>query len=89
MPFAWRLVQASLAEIGGEAKLRKGANGEGLAVTSYGSLVLDATFESDADSRVLNGQLDAIPGIIEHGIFSGLATAIFCGHEVKVLEQWR
>jgi len=89
MPFAWRVVQASVAEIGGLGKLRPGASGEGLAVTSYGSLVLDVGFEAGADSAVLNGQLDAIPGIIEHGIFSGLATAIFCGHEVKVLEQWR
>lgn len=88
MPFAWRLVQASLKEIGGQAKLRPNANGDGLAVTSHGSLVLDAVFESAEDCHELNDQLDAIPGIVEHGIFSGLATSVFCADTSKVIEQW-
>ena len=88
MPFAWRLVQVGIAEIGGVGKLRPNAGGDALAVTSYGSLVLDATFDTAIDAKVINDRLNAIPGIIEHGIFCGLATAVFCGHEGLVDEQW-
>ncbi len=88
MPFAWKLVQHSVAKIGGQGKLRPNASGDGLAVTSYGSLVLDVVFDSFTDSQSLNNSLNAIPGIVEHGIFSGLASAVFCGHDGQVHEHW-
>lgn len=84
MPFAWQLVQRSLAAIGGVGKLRK--SGDGLFVTSYGSLVLDTAFDPDLDGKTLNTHLNAIPGIVEHGIFSGLTSAVFCGHNGVVEE---
>ena len=86
MPFAWQLVQRSLAGIGGEGKLR--SNGDGLFVSSYGSLVLDTVFDSTLDGHTLNDQLNAIPGIVEHGIFAKLATVVFCGHDGAVEERW-
>lgn len=87
MPFAWQLVQAGIAEIGGVGRLRPNAAGDGLAITAYGSLVLDVSFEQVPDTRFLNNQLNAIPGIVEHGIFPGLATAVFCGENEQVTEQ--
>lgn len=87
-PFAWRLVQHSVAEIGGHGSLRQTANQDGLVVTSHGSLVLDVTFESSVDGKTLNERLNAIPGIVEHGIFNGLTRAVFCGHDGIVDEQW-
>jgi len=87
MPFAWRLVQASLAKIGGTGKLRSNAAGDGLAVTAYGSLVLDTVFDASLSGSELNERINAIPGVVEHGIFSRLATAVFCGHEGRVQEQ--
>ncbi|MGR8929328.1 MAG: ribose-5-phosphate isomerase RpiA [Gammaproteobacteria bacterium] len=86
MPFAWRLVQQSLAGIGGESVLRK--NGDGLFVTSYGSLVLDTQFDSSIDADALNEQLNAIPGIVEHGIFCGLTTVVLLGTANKIEERW-
>lgn len=87
MPFAWQLVQHSLITLGGDAQLRK--NGDGLFVSSYGSLVLDTTFDAAAiGKKSLNDQLNALPGIIEHGIFSGLTTAVFCGHNGLIEENW-
>lgn len=85
MPFAWQLVQRSLAGIGGAAKLR--ANGDGLFVTSYGSLVLDTAFDPGVDGKTLNTQLNAIPGIVEHGIFADLTSAVFCGDNGSVEER--
>lgn len=88
MPFAWKLVQRSVAAIGGHGTLRQTVNQDGLVVTSYGSLVLDVVFESNIDSKTLNERLNAIPGVVEHGIFTGLTRAVFCGHDGQVEEQW-
>lgn len=85
MPFAWQLVQKSLAEIDGHGVLRK--NGDGLFVTSYGSLVLDTQFDPGIDGKSLNERLNAIPGIVEHGIFCDLTSAVYCGQDGRVHEQ--
>lgn len=86
MPFAWQLVQQSLTEFNADAQLRR--NGDGLFVTSYGSLVLDCTFPETQEIKLLNQQLNAIPGIVEHGIFANLTSAVFCAHEGQVEESW-
>lgn len=85
MPFVWQLVHRSLTEIGGTPKLR--SNGAGLFMTSYGSLVLDTQFQSGSDAQYLNDKLNAIPGIVEHGIFTNLASVVFCGKNRQVIEQ--
>jgi len=89
MPFAWQLVQRSITKLGGLATLRANASKDGLAVTSHGSLVLDVVFDANLDHQSLNDQLNAIPGIVEHGIFYGLASAVFCAEQGQVQEQWR
>lgn len=78
-PFSWQLVLRSLQQIGGEGGLR--ANGDRLAITSHGSLVLDMAFDSSIEGDELNSELNALPGVIEHGIFHQLATSVFIGHE--------
>ena len=89
MPFAWQMVLRHLEELGGEGQLRPNTAGDGLAVTSHGSLVLDMAF-SNSDALVLNTTLNAIPGVVEHGIFANLATAVFIADEsVDVIEQRR
>lgn len=86
MPFAWQLVNQSLTNIGGTGTLR--SNGDGLFVTSHGSLVLDSVFAADVDGKTLNDTLNAVPGIVEHGIFANLTTAVFCGQNGGVEEKW-
>lgn len=76
MPFAWQLVKRSLEKIGGQGGLRQNASKDGLAVTSHGSLVLDMTFDPGMDAGTLNQQLNATPGVVEHGIFCGLASSV-------------
>ncbi len=88
MPQAWRLVLTQLKHQGGEGQLRLNASGDNVAVTASGSLVLDMQFK-DMDSLELTMILDTIPGIVEHGIFSDIASAIFIGGESEVEEHWR
>jgi ribose 5-phosphate isomerase A len=76
-PFSWQMVLRSLEQIGGEGGLRPNSNGDGLVITTHGSLVLDMTFDKSLDANELNAQLNNIPGIVEHGVFYQLATDIF------------
>lgn len=89
MPFAWQMVRRSIEAIGGQGDLRPNSSNDNLAITAYGSLVLDMTFPANMDAATLNTELNAIPGIVEHGIFSGLTSAVFCAHQGQVDEQWR
>jgi len=89
MPFAWQMILTSLEALGGRGKLRPNAAGDGLAVSSHGSLVVDMTF-GDLEVSVLDKMLNDVPGVVEHGIFTGLATAVFIADEtVGVIEQRR
>jgi ribose 5-phosphate isomerase A len=88
IPFAWQLAKRSLEAIGGRGDLRPNASKDGLAVTSHGSLVLDMAFDADLNSKTLNDALNGTPGVVEHGIFSGLASAIFVAVEGRVEERW-
>ena len=88
MPEAWKLVLAQLKQRGGNGELRLNAAGDNVAVSAHGSLVLDMRFQ-DLDSLELTMILETIPGIVEHGIFNELATAVFIGGEQTVEEHWR
>ncbi|WP_315920061.1 ribose-5-phosphate isomerase RpiA [Mesorhizobium sp. SP-1A] len=44
-------------------------------VTDGGHFILDASFGRIPDTRALSGALHAIPGVVEHGLFIGLASA--------------
>jgi ribose 5-phosphate isomerase A len=88
MPFAWQLVKKQLEAKGGRGDLRQNANKNGYAVSSYGSLILDMSFDQSIDAGTLNDMLNGIPGIVEHGIFYGLATAVLVGADGRVQERY-
>lgn len=85
-PFSWQLVLRSLQQIGGEGGLRQNASGDGLAITSYGSLVIDMVFDESLEGDELNHALNEIPGVIEHGIFYQIATHVLIGEHDGVRE---
>ncbi len=87
-PFAWQLVKHRLEAIGGRGDLRPNASKDGLAMTSHGSLVLDMVFDPSLDSKALDEALNSTPGVVEHGIFRGLASAIFIAVDGKAEERW-
>jgi ribose 5-phosphate isomerase A len=88
IPFAWQLTKRSLEAIGGCGELRQNSSKDGLAVTSHGSLVLDMVFDAGIDCKSLDEALNATPGVVEHGIFRELASAIFIAAEGRVEECW-
>ncbi len=86
-PFSWQMVLHSLQQMGGTGGLRKNANGDGLAISSQGNLIIDMTFDVSLNSDELNTALNAVPGIIEHGIFYQLATTILIGDKGAIIER--
>jgi ribose 5-phosphate isomerase A len=72
----------------GPTRLRTDRDGHAL-VTDGGHWLLDAALGRIADPAALAGRLDAIPGVVEHGLFIGLAnTAILAGEDgIRVVER--
>jgi ribose 5-phosphate isomerase A len=76
-----RAIEAVLAEMGcpGPVMVREAQNGHAF-VTDGGHWLLDAHLQRIADPRALAARLCAEPGVMEHGLFIGLArTAILAG----------
>ena len=48
-------------------------------VTDNGNLIVDCAFGVIPDARKLAAALEAIPGVVEHGLFIGLASIAILG----------
>lgn len=73
-------IEAAAGKLGvsGDIKLRMA--GDGPFLTDGGHLILDASFGRIPATRRLAEALNAIPGVVEHGLFIGLADkAILAG----------
>jgi len=74
IPFGWKSQMAYLESIGARTTLRP--DGDGPFRTDEGNFVLDCEFGQIADPAALAAQIKARGGIVEHGIFLGLATEV-------------
>jgi ribose 5-phosphate isomerase A len=80
VPFARALVARRIAKLGCEPILRRAKDG-GDYRTDNGNEILDCRFPGGiADARALELALDAIPGVVESGLFIGLAHVLVIGH---------
>ncbi len=82
------LIEAMAAQAGceGEISLRSDRKGEPF-VTDQGNFILDCDFGKIPEPEVLSFALKQVPGVVEHGLFLGVAdAAILAGPRgVKVL----
>jgi ribose 5-phosphate isomerase A len=85
-----RAMRAAFAQSGvsGQMGLRKGSEGH-VFVTDGGHWIVDAHLGRIQDAPRLAGLLSLIPGVVEHGLFIGLATtAILAGAQgIRVIER--
>src|SRR5262245_7364806 len=83
-----RAVEAAAVGCTGPALLRRAKDGHAF-VTDGGHWILDAAFERIADPKSLAERLDGIAGVVEHGLFIGLAhAAVIAGSSgVRVVER--
>lgn len=87
VPFGWESTERKLKAIGARTSLRPGLDGKPY-VTDGGHYILDCEFGSIADPKKVARELDETVGVVEHGLFLGLAKQVFVGGPggVKILK---
>jgi ribose 5-phosphate isomerase A len=85
IPFAETLIEARIEALGGKVRLRQYAYGNPF-VTDEGHHILDCTFGEIADPAGLAQRLRAMPGVVEHGLFIGMAERALIGKGTQVQE---
>ena len=89
MPMAWKATKRSLEAAGGVGDLRQNVAKDGLSISSHGSLVLDMAFDKSISEEQLNHLINNTPGVVEHGIFRGLTSAVLIAGDGKIEERWQ
>ena len=80
LPSAWKQVQKTLINLGGEGNLRMAQKKAGPIVTDQGNLILDLTFRNGIDKpELLESQINNIPGVLENGLFVNLTDEVLVG----------
>jgi ribose 5-phosphate isomerase A len=85
IPFARAVIEKKIAGLGATTKLRMKADGKPF-VTDEGHHILDCSFGKIADPAALARTLNDTPGVVEHGLFIGLATLAIVGKGGSVQE---
>lgn len=88
VPFGWEIHMPFLETLGGIPQLRLNEVTGDPFITDGGHYIIDCTFpEGISDPAALAWALSARPGIVEHGLFLNMATAVVVGtvEGVKVL----
>jgi len=88
IPFAQALIAKRIAALGAEVRLRRDANGQPY-VTDERHLILDCSFGEIRDADGLARELSDMPGVVEHGLFIGMATVVLMAKGSEVVELRR
>lgn len=80
------LVQRRLDELGLKPSLRPARNGQGPWITDEGNLILDCHCGVIEDPEELAAEIRNIVGVVEHGLFLGMATLALVAGENGVRE---
>ncbi len=85
-----RAIETAFAEnsVSGQMDIRKAKDGHAF-VTDGGHWIIDARLGQIPDSPRLAASLNSIPGVVEHGLFIGLArTVVLAGPQgIRVIER--
>ncbi len=81
IPMAWKLVKIRLEEKGARVVLREGSGKAGPVITDNGNFILDVHFPEISDPGVLERELESITGIVENGLFVGMAEIVYVGSD--------
>jgi len=89
VPFEWRCHLPVLRELGADPVLRSGGHGQPY-VTDNGNLILDCTFiDGIEDPHQLEGLLSRRAGVVETGLFLGLATGTILAGAEGITRNYR
>ncbi|XP_064809159.1 ribose-5-phosphate isomerase isoform X2 [Oncorhynchus masou masou] len=82
IPMAYVPVSRTIAKrFGGEAVLRMAVSKAGPVVTDNSNFILDWKFEHAQNWKEVNTAIKMIPGVVETGLFVGMAERVYFGME--------
>jgi ribose 5-phosphate isomerase A len=87
LAFGWRRTAERLRDLGAEPIVRH--IGREVVRTDNGHLVIDCRMPAGFDARRFAQDVDAIPGVLGHGLFLGLAERAFLADPQEVQELVR
>lgn len=82
LPMAVAPVTRALEALGGTPELRMGVNKDGPVITDQGNMVLDVKMTGIDDPAALEKTINNIPGVLENGLFVGLADEVLIGEVI-------
>ena len=82
LPDGHRQVMAQLGEMGSQPELRMAVRKAGPVVTDQGNLLVDARFPGIQEPGRLEKEINNIPGVVENGLFVGMADEVLVGEIV-------
>jgi len=85
IPFARAVLERQITSLGASCRLRLKADGSPF-VTDEGHHILDCSFGRIADPPKLARALSEMPGVVEHGLFIGIAKLALVGKVDAVVE---
>jgi len=88
LPYAVKIVEKQVKELGGAYVLRSEGNKGGYFITENGNLVIDADFDVISNPAEMSVALSSVVGSVEHGIFTN-AAEVHVGDEkgVKIFKK--
>jgi ribose 5-phosphate isomerase A len=88
IPYAAPSIKRHLAKLGGKVTLRQKEGNLGPFMTDNQNWIFDVRFEPIDDPALVDVKIRAIPGVVDNGIFIGMADAVLVGESgaVRTLE---
>lgn len=81
-----RAIETAAARLGLAGPISLRSNGNEAFRSDSGHFILDAAFGRIDDPAALAEALERIPGVVEHGLFLGLASAVIVAHAKEI--EW-
>jgi ribose 5-phosphate isomerase A len=86
--FAQAVVLKKIEALGAEVSLRREADGKPY-LTDENNYILDCRFGQIPDADGMARQLSDMPGVVEHGLFIGMASVVLVANGSEILELRR
>ena len=87
VPFGWQVVFNQLESLNGNPDLRLN-NGQPL-LTDQGNYIVDCNFRKISNPKLLENQINMIPGVVENGLFINLCTKMILADGEKLIVKDR
>jgi ribose 5-phosphate isomerase A len=79
IPMAVAPVMRHLRALRGDPAIRMAERKDGPVISDEGNLIVDVRFERIDDPPALEREINLIPGVLENGLFCGLADLVLVG----------